>query len=436
MTDKIRVDVLPIAEAATPDPHNANRHTQRGGGMLENSLRKRGAFRSIASAGKGAEVPVVYAGNYTLEKAVTAGFTEIVNVHVTGNQLVNVVRDDIEPFSAEAVALGLEDNEIGHLSYSPDIDIIAALTVGDGALLAALQKSDDVLRGMLEGMGIKNGEPGDAEPQIDRAEILLEKWGVVRGDLWAIGSHKLLCGDSTVRVDVDRVMGGEKAQAVVTDPPYGIDLNTDLSEIKTDWKGWKGQGGKYDAVIGDDKPYDPSHIFEFFNCDEVFLWGADYYAERIPNKNMGSWIVWDKRSNEKTGARLTWGLGSEFELCWSKKQHKREIIRKLWSGLYGTETQDVRNRVHPTQKPVEVIAWVIEKYTNESDVVVDLFAGSGTTMVACNNLKRKCFAIEIDPAYCAVILQRMTDLGLSPILVKEPAGENVAPDMALSAQGN
>src|SRR5512146_407531 len=115
----MRVEVLPIEQGATPDPNNINKHTQKGGGLLENSLRKRGAFRSIASAGKGVDTPVVYAGNYTLEKAVSAGFTEVVNVHVTGNQLVNVVRDDLEPGSAQAIALGIEDNETAKQSYIP-----------------------------------------------------------------------------------------------------------------------------------------------------------------------------------------------------------------------------------------------------------------------------------------------------------------------------
>jgi len=148
-----RVEVLPIEEGATPDPGNVNKHTQRGGGLLENSLRKRGAFRSIASAGKDTETPVVYAGNYTLEKAVSAGFTEIVNVHVTGNQLVNVVRDDIAPNTAEAIALGIEDNEIGKQSYNPDIDLLAQLAAGDSAVLATLKKEDKIFGGMLEGMG-------------------------------------------------------------------------------------------------------------------------------------------------------------------------------------------------------------------------------------------------------------------------------------------
>jgi len=145
-----KVEVLPIEEGATTDPLNVNKHTQRGGGLLENSLRKRGAFRSIASAGKGVKVPVVMAGNFTLEKAVSAGFTEVVNVHVTGNQIVNVVRDDIAPNSPEAIALGLEDNEIGKASYNPDLDILAAV-MADPAM-QALKAEDKILAGIVEGM--------------------------------------------------------------------------------------------------------------------------------------------------------------------------------------------------------------------------------------------------------------------------------------------
>ena len=146
-----RVEVLPIALAATTDPHNVNKHTQRGSGLLSNSLRKRGAFRSIASAGKGVKTPVVMAGNLTLETAADVGFTEVVNVHVTGNKLVNVVRDDLEPGSAAAIALGIEDNEIGKQSYNPDIDILAAV-MADPAM-QALKAEDKMLADIVEGMG-------------------------------------------------------------------------------------------------------------------------------------------------------------------------------------------------------------------------------------------------------------------------------------------
>ena len=161
---QVKVEVLPIEQGATPDPNNVNKHTQRGGKLLGNSLRKRGAFRSIASAGKGVDVPVVGAGNFTLENAVDAGFTEVVNVHVTGGQLVNVVRDDIEPGSAEFYALAIEDNEIGKQSYNPDIDILAALAAGDNAVLAALKKEDKIFAGMLAGITPKGELGGAAVP--------------------------------------------------------------------------------------------------------------------------------------------------------------------------------------------------------------------------------------------------------------------------------
>ena len=146
----VKVDVLPLEQAATPDLSNVNKHTQRGRGLLENSLRKRGAFRSIASAGKGVKIPVVGAGNLTFQTAAEAGFTEVVNVHVTGNQIVNVVRDDIEPGSPEFYALAIEDNEIGKSSYNPDIDILAAI-MADPAM-QTLKAEDKILSGILDGV--------------------------------------------------------------------------------------------------------------------------------------------------------------------------------------------------------------------------------------------------------------------------------------------
>src|SRR3990170_4715969 len=234
MTTPPLVEVLPIEQGATPDMNNVNKHTQRGSGLLENELRKRGAFRSIASAGKDTETPVVYAGNLTLEKAIDAGFTEIVNVHVRGDQLVNVVRDDLAPGSAEAIALGISDNEIGKQSYSPDIDLLAALAAGDNAVLSALRKDDKIFSGMLEGMGLKD-ETHDAPVDVDRAGELLEKWGCKTGDLYAIGQHRLICGDCTDAAVVARVMQGERAELFVTDPPYGVnysELRTSQAEMR------------------------------------------------------------------------------------------------------------------------------------------------------------------------------------------------------------
>jgi DNA modification methylase len=255
----------------------------------------------------------------------------------------------------------------------------------------------------------EQAEPVDAEPQVDRAAELNEKWQVVTGDLWQIGEHRLLCGDSTVRADVERVMGGEKADCVLTDPPYGMDLDTDWSSAKSNLdfvrdKHAASSGNKYERVIGDSIDFDPSHIFEFFSCDEIFLFGADYYADKLPDRNGGSWIIWDKRLDESADKMF----GSCFETCWSKNKHKRDIARIKWAGIFGTEKEPDKKRLHPTQKPVALFAWFIEKYTDENNVVVDLYAGVGGNIVACQNLQRKCRAVEISNLYCSVILERMS----------------------------
>jgi hypothetical protein len=174
MSNPPRVEIVPIEEGATTDPSNINRHTARGRALVENSLQRRGAFRSIASAGKNVKTPVVYAGNLTLQTAVEAGFKEIVNVHVRGTQIINVVRDDIEPGSPEAVALGLEDNESAHQSLDYDVDALAALAAGDNALLIALRNEDKVFSRMLEGMANTPIFTPNLNPMFSTAKILDE----------------------------------------------------------------------------------------------------------------------------------------------------------------------------------------------------------------------------------------------------------------------
>jgi len=239
----------------------------------------------------------------------------------------------------------------------------------------------------------------------------------VLGDIYEIGEHRLLCGDSTDSDQVAKLMNGEKADMVFTDPPYGMFLDTDYSEIKGSKNAKISGGGKsYSKVIGDHNDFTPELIHTIFACfsdvKDIFIWGADYFAELIPDKNNGSWIVWDKRGSEDADKIV----GSSFELCWSKEKHKRLIARIKWMGAFGSA--DARNRVHPTQKPIKLAEWFFNQWGNKDDLIADLFLGSGTTMAAAHQLNRKCYGMEIEPKYCQIIIDRMRNLDPNLVIKK------------------
>ena len=189
-----------------------------------------------------------------------------------------------------------------------------------------------------------------------------------------------------------------------------MNLDTDFSTIKGSLKsiGKKHgtQGNKYDKVIGDNDDFKPELILTFFEnfsyCKEMFLFGADYFAEYLQDKNNGSWLVWDKRKPSQADA-----IGSEFELIWSRSNHKRRMLRHDWFGFLSSENSaDARNRIHPTQKPVTLLADIIEQWGKNSNVILDLYGGSGSTLIACEQLNRKCYMMELDAHYVDVIIER------------------------------
>ena len=197
-----------------------------------------------------------------------------------------------------------------------------------------------------------------------------------------------------------------------------MNLNTDYSDMKNHLDFAKEKhftgGKKYEQGKVDE--FHPKMIDAVLaiDADEVFMWGADYFAELLPNKNDGSWIVWDKRANGNDDIKEDYSsdkmYGSCFELCWSKKRHKRDIARVKWAGVFGTEQEFDHKRYHPTQKPQKLVAWFLNRYSKEGDTVVDIFGGSGSTLIACEQLKRKCYMCELDEHYCDVIIQRWENL--------------------------
>lgn len=262
----------------------------------------------------------------------------------------------------------------------------------------------------IDVLGLKDFviEPADKlEPGADEDEIPAKVESKTKlGDLYVLGKHRLLCGDSTNIQHVERLMDGKKSDMVFTDPPYGMFLDTNYDSMFASDKAHRKTGERFEKVKGDHEDFKAEFIQTIFTafpyCDEVFLWGADYYTEHIPDRKAGSWVVWDKRTNEN----MDKVSGNTFELCWSKSKHKRLIARIMWSGHHGMQKDDTKTRVHPTQKPCSLIEWFFEQWGEKTKTVADLFGGSGSTLIACEKTKRQCFMMELDPHYCDVIVAR------------------------------
>jgi DNA modification methylase len=258
--------------------------------------------------------------------------------------------------------------------------------------LELLGFDEDFLDGLLETAPAGGKTDEDAVPEVPEIPK------TVLGDVWVLGNHRLMCGDSTSIDAVEKLMNGTKADIVYCDPPYGMALDTDYSKIKGSAKSPNAKGYKWEKVIGDDVDFDPSFLIQFFaDAREQFWWGADYYFECLPRG--GSLLVWQKR--DKADSEM---IGNDFEICWSKERHKKATFWKRWVGFDSIERGE--KRVHPTQKPIDLHCWVFDKWCKQDDIIVDLFGGSGSTLIACEKTNRNARLMELDPKYCDVIIKR------------------------------
>jgi len=243
------------------------------------------------------------------------------------------------------------------------------------------------LKQVVERYGPDIDDGADEVPEVDDTPALTKA-----GDLFTLGRHRVMCGDSTKAEDVALLMRGEKADMVFTDPPYGMNLDTDYTKMPND----KVKPRSYRSVVGDDSPFMFAE-FSWIDCQEQFWWGADYYCQDLPGG--GSWFVWDKRVEANDAF-----IGSGFELCWSKSPHKRKVLRYNWCGYTAHDAGE--HRSHPTQKPIKMFAELLRDYAKDGWLILDPFLGSGTTLIAAEKLNRTCYGMEIDCRYVDVIVTR------------------------------
>ncbi len=263
--------------------------------------------------------------------------------------------------------------------------------------------------------------PEDVEPQIDKAEELRVKWGVETGQLWQLGEHRLICGDSTNSDDVIRLLGEENGQAIITSPPYGVGMEYEGAPDETKTI------SLISAVFSEWCNHVNINGFAFVNFGERYIWSKPmvqvyhelfsqlswrWYDQRFwkrSNVGMAIWNTTQPRAMSQVEYLFTFqnGKGSYpvHDLSISKEQ--------IWD-----DAGSSAGLHHPAVMAEGVAEKAIAIYTDKDDIVLEPFLGSGTTLIACERLGRKCRAVEISPAYVAVAIQRWVDVtGGEPVML-------------------
>lgn len=317
------------------------------------------------------------------------------------------------------------------------LDPLAAMAESDAdkldEILRDVQTGSEALAGMLaslaEDAGCEwAGRSGNGEVVEDEAPDLPVEAITKPGDLWILGAHRLLCGDSSVAADVRRVLGDAKACCVFTDPPYGVSQaakNRMLSELAS--KGGSRSRNENDIVDDDLSPEElESRLLPSFVNTRTIAMAEDctlfvsapqrgelsmmmmmmMKKAGLPVRHV---LIWKKNVATFSMGRLDYDYQHEPILLTWGKRHKRPMAGKHRTSVWEID-KPRKSEEHPTMKPVELYANAYQNNSDPGDSVYEPYAGSGTAFVAAEQLGRKCYGIEISPQYCDVIVKRWETL--------------------------
>ena len=229
----------------------------------------------------------------------------------------------------------------------------------------------------------------DHIPEVKESRVKL-------GDVWQLGKHRLMCGDSTKESDVNKLMNGQKADMVFTDPPYGISIvNKNTNKVGAENLA---KNQEYSEVIGDDTTETAKNFYNTcvsLGMENFIIWGGNYFVDFLPFSP--SWLVWDKRGDMNSNNF------ADGEMAWCSFHTRVRIYKQIWNGMIREGESD--KRVHPTQKPLRTLSEIIKDHI-KGDIIYDGFLGSGSTLIACEKTNRTCYGMELDTKYCDVIIER------------------------------
>ena len=390
------------------DDKNFNKHTEFGLSLVEKSLRENGAGRSILIDKNNR----IIGGNGVVEVAGQIGLNKVRIVESDGTEIIAVKRTDIDLDSKQGREMALADNATASADLQWDEEAIAEVT----------DEFDIEPNDWGVFLDDEEEQPTASEDDFDETKDHIET-RCKKGDIWQLGEHRLMCGDSTDKEAFAKLMNGNKADMVFTDPPYGVsigDKNKILKEVT-------GGGGITTNIQNDTLKADELYLVlvkAMSNVRENSKDDASYYVTSPQGGELGMMmmmmmkdaglpvrhmLVWCKNAPTFSLGRLDYDYQHEpIFYTWTKSHHNYrggEYRSTLWK-----YDKPRKCDLHPTMKPVELVANCLNDCTKEGDMVLDAFGGSGTTLVACEQLNRKCFMMELDPHYCDVIIARWEKL--------------------------
>lgn len=254
----------------------------------------------------------------------------------------------------------------------------------------------------------------DDPPDESLADQLAEKWGVRQGQLWRLGEHRVACGDSTDPAVAARVQLGMDPQLMITDPPYGVEYDANWRN-EADRANGKPYGAVAIGLVSNDERPSWTEAYANFGGAVAYVWHADRHASTVEAdmKSLGfeirSQIIWAKSQLLISRGHYHW----QHEPCWYAVRKGKTAT---WQGdrkqttLWQIDKPRKSETGHSTQKPLECMARPMRNHTVEGDAVYDPFLGSGTTLIAAEQLGRRCCGVEINPGYVGIIIQRWVDL--------------------------
>ena len=410
--EEIRIDEISNHEK------NPKQHPDKQIRLLEESIKRFGWTN-----------PVILSADNTI----LAGHARVKAAIAAGNDTVPCIRTKLTGQEADAYLLA--DNRLSDIApYDRDIlaellsDLpkdLAELTGFDSVQVEALLSGEDIPdieKFISDSQPEEPREEVDAEPQIDRAAELNKIWKVKTGDLWQLGDHRLICGDCTDAAVIMRLMQGEKADLMVTDPPYGVEYDPSWRNEAAE-KGLISYADRSIGVVENDGRRDWTKAYQNISAPVVYVWHAGRYAKTIQENledcgySIIYQIIWAKPTFAISRGDYHW----QHEPCWYAV---KKGTTHNWQGsrsestLWKIERGCKEKTGHGTEKPIECMKKPIENNSSIGQIIADPFLGSGTTLIACENTGRKCRGIEISPDYVAVCLQRYQDAtGKEPVRI-------------------